>query len=265
MTVFFTLATKSVKYPDTPHQKRKQTMMKRTMMAVAGLVMSSSAMANLVTTDNLVLNPYFQLSDGAGGNGPVDHWVQTSGQSRYPLLSSDFAEYSDGEERRASWGGNTDKVYIVQDRHFKDAGLNLDLIETGLVTMDMSMYVGSSYNDRDRSRMYVTFKDSDGVQVGDHAILGYYDLNSWSYRELLNTYVPQNATQMRMVIHHDRLDGTGNSTGIAAPNVTFNLEDDEQSQMAFSQHGALQAYNVSAPMVLGGLAMLGLMGLRRRK
>ena len=231
---------------------------------VAGCLLSSSAFANIVTTENLIANSTFQPVNGADARtGAREEWDVFSGEFRFPDRTGEIDGY-DGQFY-AAWGGSTANAYMEQFGNLQARGINIDLVDTGLVTMDMGMYINSSYNDRDRSRMYVTFFDEAGAQAGAITQLGYYDLSSWGYREVNDVKVPELARDFRVVIHNDRLDGTGNSTGVALPSMTFSLEDNEESRQALNTFGYLQQSVSDVPVgMLGGFGF-GMLLLARRK
>jgi len=103
------------------------------------------------------------------------------------------------------------------------------------------------------SARFFLFRDENNVDIQAATVLRHYDLNSWSYRELTD------------IIHHDRLDGSGNSTGVALPELSFTLEDNVASMQAASEYGMLQYSDVPAPLMsLGALALFGL-ALRGRR
>jgi hypothetical protein len=227
------------------------------------LLVVGQASANLVTTDNLLKNIEFAPEVASDGSlGDRTDWTVISGAHRYPELSpGEIDGMEPGVDYRASFGAASDQAYIRQYLSISETGVNARLVDEGLVTMDMSAYIGSSFSDRDRSRMYVYFYDENGVQLGAPPILGYYDLESWSYREMTDIPVPELTRDFSVTIHHDRVDGNGNSTGIALPSVRFAMEDTEESRVALSQFGALR----DVPVIFAsGLALFGL-GLRRRK
>jgi len=236
----------------------------RMLSAILGCVLSGSVAANIVTTENLIENSTFEPAVGADAyEGARDDWSVFEGEFRFPDRTGEIANY-DGQFY-AAWGGQTANAYMEQFGNLQSKGINVDLIDSGLVTMDMSMYISSSYNDRDRSRMYVTFFDGNGAQVGNINQLGYYDLSTWGYRELVDVAVPELTREFRVVIHNDRLDGTGNSTGVALPVMTFSLEDNEASRQALNTFGYLQQSINDVPVgVLGGLS-LGMLLMARRK
>lgn len=231
---------------------------------------ASSSWADLANTGNLVKNPEFAALDGSDAStGERMDWSVLSGLHRFPRVDSWTVSESMAQEMEpgktylASFGGASDGSYIRQYHTVEEHRLNTDLIDGGFVTFDMSAYIGSSYNDTDRSRIYINFEDGDGLQLQPETILGYYDLNSWSYRELTDLLVPAGTRKFEITIHHDRRAGTGNSTGIALPNVTFSVEDNEASRVALSSMGNLQYDDV--PVVFSGALLLTGLMLRRRK
>lgn len=249
--------------------------MKLTKIIIGALVglQAFSASANLMTTGNIIKNPEFSAAAGEDlSTGAREDWIVQEGSFNFALISEHPASAADTQalydsldpsiEYRAAFGGAVANAYLYQTHTIEEHRLNAGLIDSGLVTVDMSMYIGSSYSDRDRSRMYITFSDENGVNIESPTVMGYYDLSSWSYREMTDIVVPVGTRNFKITLHNDRLDGTGNSTGIALPDVRFALEDNAMSAQALAEFGYLQLNNVPVPFV-GALALLGL-AVRRR-
>jgi hypothetical protein len=218
---------------------------------ISALGLSSIAHADLVTTDNLIKNQLFESQE---------HWNITSGEFIIKERGN-VPGYTDTIVS-TSYGGISDNNNMYQRLNLEDEGINLGLIDDGVVTTNLSFYVGSNYPDRDRSRMYIRFRGAD-EEIIETFSTSYYDRNEWTFFQFNDIVVPSATRLMDAYIHHDRLDGEWASTGIALPNLTLSVENTPSGSMAMSEHGPLQAGDVPIAGI-GALALLSLVRLRKK-
>jgi hypothetical protein len=213
---------------------------------ISALGLSSIAHADLVTTDNLIKNQLFESQE---------HWNITSGEFR-TLARGNVPGYTD-TVINTSYGGHSDGNYMYQRLNLEDEGINLGLIDDGVVTTNLSFYVGSDYSDDDSSRMIINFRGADEKFIKSFTTR-YYDRNEWTFVQFNDIVVPSATRFMDAIIHHNLIDGSWASTGIALPNLTLSV-----GSMAMSERGPLQAGDVPIAGI-GALALLSLVRLRKK-
>lgn len=230
-----------------------------TLVAISAIAISSFAHAEFVTTNNLVKNNTFQTVDG-NPREAID-WIAISGIQRFaPRVN--VPGYV-GDSINTFYGDQSDDSRIYQRLNIADEGVSLDLIDTGQVTMDFSFYVGADHGDRDRSRMYVNFFD-DNLTLLAHSGTSFFDDPEWTYHGNYDFVVPTASRFMDVTLHHDRIDGLWNSTGIALPNVTLSYQADTTTTTGGGSTNP-SGSSVDVPVFgIGAISLLGLLGFRRK-